>query len=405
MRDNIFLKSGLLAAALAIAGLGANPTAAQADGGAAHDLAQKFSDEADKPAKEAARRDRERAAESQRRSEEAEMLARARTEAEQRARDVAIEREARLAAERQADEKKRIAEEQQQAEDRRRAEAAAFAAFAEAQRVVQEERRRAEAAAQLAAEQRKAEDARREASADAAEAARKVEMAAERERETARLAEALRQAHEARAARSTPDRQPPSLVRSAPIDERPLDDRSALGAPPPVMPGAAQVTVLLLMEPGDRGIRRHNKSADPLLCDDRGCYVSSGADAPAAYLPRRRALGIGATLGPRAGACQNSLGCIFRGVDLGSLPATLQPVDMRVVRHDYREPQSVSADGTCRIAARRLQCSATLRGSNYTMWIVPETVAAAAGPDALVEALADGLPDLGHAALDRRTLR
>ena len=152
------------------------------------------------------------------------------------------------------------------------------------------------------------------------------------------------------------------------------------------------------MLPGDRGIRRNNKSADPVLCGDGECYVSNGPAVGANLLPARKALGFLRTWGQRAGACSNSLVCVFRGVDLARLDRLLMPVDMRVVRHDRREMQQVASTSTCLLERGRLTCSDTVQSDDYMMWIVPETLAAKAGPDALQRALLDGLPT-GRTAL------
>ena len=75
------------------------------------------------------------------------------------------------------------------------------------------------------------------------------------------------------------------------------------------VPGERRVTVLLVMAPGNYGIRRNGpKVADPIMCTMAGCYVSTGPGTPARFLPRRKATGVGNTLGGRAGACRQSLG-------------------------------------------------------------------------------------------------
>jgi hypothetical protein len=162
-----------------------------------------------------------------------------------------------------------------------------------------------------------------------------------------------------------------------------------------VRPGAfaeTRVTVLLLLEPGTYGIRRGGpKIADPVLCVPDGCYVSAGADRPATFLRGRKALGIGNTLGGRAGACRGALGCVFRGVELGTLPGYLQPIDMHIFKHDRRRPQVVQADSACSAQAGRLLCSRGIYADDYAMWVVPESLAATAGADALQRAVMDGL--------------
>ncbi len=153
-----------------------------------------------------------------------------------------------------------------------------------------------------------------------------------------------------------------------------------------------RVTVLLVMAPGSYGIRRGGAQvADPILCMRDGCYISAGADRPAMFLPGRKALGLRNTWGARAGACRNALGCIFRGVDLGTLPSFLQPVDLHIFKHDLRAGFAVLADSDCAITAGRLACRHGIDAETYTMWIVPERLAATLGPAGLERALSEGL--------------
>jgi hypothetical protein len=156
--------------------------------------------------------------------------------------------------------------------------------------------------------------------------------------------------------------------------------------------GAGRFTVLLIMAPGNYGIRRNGpKVADPILCAPEGCYVSQGPDRPAHFLPVRKALGFGNTFGARAGACRQRLGCVFRGVDLADMRGFLQPVDLHILKHDRRRPQAVSGDSACRMNAGRLLCTRGVYADDYAIWIVPERLADAAGPAALEQAVADGL--------------
>ncbi|MEQ1712501.1 MAG: hypothetical protein ABL908_14015, partial [Hyphomicrobium sp.] len=157
-------------------------------------------------------------------------------------------------------------------------------------------------------------------------------------------------------------------------------------------PGDSRVAVLLMMTAGDRGIRRWNKTADPMLCIDEVCYVSAGPASAAKRLPRSTAFGPGVALGSRAGACNNSLGCVFRNVDLETAAALVQPIDLRIVRHDRREASEVRADDTCAVTGGKLDCKSGVSSSTWRAWIVPEDVAARAGAASLEAALAAGLP-------------
>ena len=211
--------------------------------------------------------------------------------------------------------------------------------------------------------------------------------------------------------------EPPSRTVTQPADTRPDEPRaqpdperrSRLGAAPTRAPAAertgayGRVAVLLVMEPGNYGIRRRGpKVADPLLCMHHGCYVSAGADQPAVFLPGRKALGLGNTFGKRAGACRKSLTCVFRDVELGGLPGYLQPVDLHILKHDLRAGHAILADSDCRIDAGRLLCRHGIEAADYTMWIVPEELADAAGPEVLQRALTDRLALPRSAALAPR---
>lgn len=152
-------------------------------------------------------------------------------------------------------------------------------------------------------------------------------------------------------------------------------------------------TVLLKMEPGNTGLRRFKKTADPVLCGRRHCYMSKGLDQKAQRMQRGATLGPFNTLGRRAGACRQKLVCAFRHVDLMDDGVLLQPVDLKFMRHDRRAYRNVKADSTCAISAGRLHCANPVKAKTWTAWIVPEHVAVQAGPEALEAALQDGLPE------------
>lgn len=342
-----YLASATILAALALVDLatpGANRATA-AEAMSAHEIAARFATQSSGPRPQKTAQ----ADEAELRRWEKDMLDRARAEADARKREREVMHEAEREARRRAEE----------AEQRARAEA-------DARKREQDAIRAAEDAARHHAEQ-----AEREA------------RALERERRG-------------------------DDIPGATADDPTLGDGPRLAEPtePPIAAperygeaASGHFTVLIRMEPGDRGIRRHNKTADPVICVDGGCYVSNGADQPASFMRRHRALGFLRTWGQRAGACSNSLGCVFRDVDLGTLPVWLQPIDMRVVHHDRRTPQRVEGPSDCAFTYRRLTCARALHGGNYVMWIVPESLAQVAGAAALQSAVDDGLPDQTSARL------
>lgn len=308
------------------------------------------------------------------------------------------------------------------------------------------ERRAAEESEMLERARREAaERAQADRAAEAAAEARMKEMEAAREAEAKRLAEKLRRAGDARRQRAAsesrstdafkpalkpasppvPAVSPPAMAREpepdiardlepngAPFDEPPAQTAGTpplLPSPPMSLgrhepefapPADRRVTVLLVMEPGKKGIRRFNKTADPVLCHDELCFVSKGAAAPARVMTRRKALGAGNTLGKRAGACRHSLTCAYRGVTLDGPAPVIEPVDLKILVHDRREPRAVSGDASCHVTAGRLSCGRTVVAAGYRAWIVPEAIAEQAGPAGLAAALARGLQpvDLREAA-------
>ena len=156
-----------------------------------------------------------------------------------------------------------------------------------------------------------------------------------------------------------------------------------------------KVAILLVMEPGRKGIRRFNKTADPVVCVGLTCFISNGAGAPASALERRRALGPGNTFGRRAGACRGKLGCIFRGVTLAGSQPAIQPIDLKVVVHDRREAKPATPDASCRVLAGQISCEGMVVAPGYRAWIVPERIAQEAGPKALETAVIRGLATTG----------
>jgi colicin import membrane protein len=78
---------------------------------------------------------------------------------------------------------------------------------------------------------------------------------------------------------------------------------------------------------------------------------------------------------------------VFRNVDLGGRSAEVQPIDLRVLRHDRRELRAVEADRTCRVMSGQLTCRRPVIADSYTLWIVPESIAERAGAMALETAV------------------
>lgn len=330
-------------------------------------------------------------------------------------------REARLAAQQLAQrlaledtQRQRLAAEAAAAERTRAAEEARLVAQRRAQEEGERQRLAAEAAAvewaRAAEATRFAElELQRKAQEAASERARAEEARSEEVRSALQSSHEEAESRAASEAREAADRrlaeaQPPSpVVPPAPPREpaasAPLEGRAGFGREP-----EWRVTVLMIMTPGNYGIRRGANIADPVLCTIDGCYVSAGADRAAMFFPRRKALGVGNTLGARAGACRQSLSCVFRGVEL-YYPGALQPVDLHILKHDRRRPQTILADSDCHLGAGRLTCSRGIHAEDYVLWIVPERLAAEAGSEILERALRGGLGSSRSAEVSPRPMR
>jgi len=352
--------------------------------------------------------------------DEAEMLERARAEANAVAEAQRRARE-RIEQEKAAADKARAEKETAEREAREYTERAARETAEREARLkadAEQRQKEQEAARAVEAEQRQAEAARLE------EAHRKA-LEAEREAEKTRVSVVLRRARAAREALAArrpstatdpvakapqPAPTPPSAATPVAPPLPPEPDAPVIAVTPEMRPTAATaapstapnstlVTVLLVMDPGTNGIRRFQKTADPILCVRESCYISAGPNEPAIELPRWKAFGTGNTLGKRAGACRNLLACVFRNVDLGDAEALIQPVDMRIMRHDRREPLKVRADQSCTVQEGHLHCATLVASKDWRAWVLPEPVAKSVGVEALQSALKSGLPRSRSAGL------
>jgi hypothetical protein len=376
---------------------------------------------ADEKAKKAAAAAAAATSAEQLKADEAQMLAEARAEAEARR----LEMEA-ASVEREKAEVAAIAAEKAKADAQAESERLAAAQKKADELRVAEERRLAEE--KLIAEAKVAEQLRKQAADDAAMKAAEMERRAEqtrqaeiktlearREAEAKALTESLRRAEANREAKTPLALPDPSILAALPAStqssstqpsqqdvsprKNPEPERlAAIGQPQRPL---SRATILVIMQPGNKGIRRFEKTADPVLCVKDGCYVSEGAGQPALFKQRNQVLGFTNTLGARAGACQRSLGCVFRDVDLAASGGFIQPVDMKVLAHDRRETQTVEADSGCRVEAGRLSCSHSFNAGSYRFWVVPEALADRAGAAALEQILRDGLPASQSAGLQR----
>ncbi len=260
-----------------------------------------------------------------------------------------------------------------------------------------------ERARQASDEQEMLEKARRERTVNIGDAAPSDKDGLEKRRqaELQILSDKLRRASAARPTKPLGPLDTPWTTEVVAAQPRQLapTQRSALGyTAAPRSDYDSRVTVLMIMTPGNKGIRRFEKTADPILCARDGCYISSGAETASRFVSLSRSLGPTNTFGARAGACNHNTGCVFRGVDVSGPDPILQPVDLKVMVHDRRNTMAAYADMSCKVDLGRLTCGKPIVAADYTLWVVPERVAEQAGALALKQALDDGLPGASQRA-------
>ena len=307
-------------------------------------------------------------------------------------------------------EAKRLVKERARAEERRRtADTARLAKRAEEKRLALEQRK-AESArlAKQAMDERLVEE-RRKAAKD------RAELEALRAQEAWRIVRKFQRARKQRMREASAKKNGLGGPRPpvAELDDPRPHDESGLRSPVAELDESwpekdnrqlatkypARVTVLVLMEPRNRGWRRSKKAAYPVLCVGRRCYISAGAENTANALSRLRVLGPINSLSRRAGPCNNQLACVFRGVTLDRNPSHIQPIDMGLLRHKRRDIRKAAPDRTCAVTRGSLHCTSVIIAHRYRAWIVPEAVAEEAGPKALQDALHNGLTTLRSARL------
>ncbi len=156
--------------------------------------------------------------------------------------------------------------------------------------------------------------------------------------------------------------------------------------------GAPRATILAVLTHHAHDAGRPITPPDPIICLADICYISAGPNADAKLISRSDALSTKNTVTSGAGACKGMSRCAYRGVSM-KRGDEVQIIDLGLVGHDKREPADVTPDTSCRVDEGDLVCDQPVAAPDYRIWVVPETVAAAAGPGAIEHALADDLPE------------
>ena len=148
-------------------------------------------------------------------------------------------------------------------------------------------------------------------------------------------------------------------------------------------------TILLSLQPQKSSGKPWDwgKGADPIICLKQGCYIGRGFIASAKFYEGKKAF-YPLT---HARACKNSLTCIFRKVVISEQQSTIRPVDLDGLNAEKMQLRSLKIDHSCHIEHNRLNCLNGIYTSEYSIWVVPESIAEQAGKQLLDYALFRGL--------------
>ncbi|GAA6211334.1 hypothetical protein NBRC116602_10750 [Hyphomicrobiales bacterium 4NK60-0047b] len=132
--------------------------------------------------------------------------------------------------------------------------------------------------------------------------------------------------------------------------------------------------------------------ADLVLCGAAGCTISNGLEKAAIFYEG----GSGLRLIKKAGACRDSLACVFRDVDFAKLVsdknALIEPVDVDYVSHTYMGGITYKTFGktnplfsaeNCSLKKTVLDCKTGVHKRDYSLWVLPEKLARLGGKEAL----------------------
>ncbi|RUP08678.1 hypothetical protein [Hyphomicrobium sp.] len=228
----------------------------------------------------------------------------------------------------------------------------------------------------------------------------------------ARAEEADRQKQEARpqqlaaepAVPAAPVPVPPPAVAPAPEKQPAPVPVAATPAPKPEIQrpivaespksDTTQATVLLVLDDGGGAL---GFKPDPIICIDQSCWLSNGIEAPAVSMPRTQAIALQTTQETTSDPCAGKSACVYRSITIDA-DARIEVIEVGESRGASAGAFTIAADKSCRNAGGGLLCDNGLATQNFRIWVVPEAIAAATGPEGLEEAIAEGLPEPDAAA-------
>lgn len=194
------------------------------------------------------------------------------------------------------------------------------------------------------------------------------------------------------AAEKQPAPVPVAVTAAQKPESQPESQRTIVAEAP--RPGTTQATVLLVLgiDGGALGFK-----PDPIICIDESCWLSNGIEAPAVSMPRTQAVALKTTEETTSDPCAGKSACVYRGVTIDA-GARIEVIEVGESRGASAGAFTIAADKSCRNDGGGLLCDNGVATQDFRIWVVPEAIAAATGPDGLEDAVAEGLPDPEAAA-------
>ncbi len=188
------------------------------------------------------------------------------------------------------------------------------------------------------------------------------------------------------------EKQPAPIPIAATAAPKPESQRAIVAEAP--RSDATQATVLLVLgiDGGALGFK-----PDPIICIDESCWLSNGIEAPALSMPRTQAVALRTTEETTSDPCAGKSACVYRGVTIAA-DARIEVIEVGESRGASAGAFTIAADKSCRNDGGGLLCDNGVATQDFRIWVVPEAIAAATGPEGLEEAVAEGLPEPDSAA-------
>lgn len=185
------------------------------------------------------------------------------------------------------------------------------------------------------------------------------------------------------------EKQPAPVPVAAAVPSKPENERMIVAEAP--KPGSAPATVLLVLDTNDAAL---GFKPDPIICIDDRCWISNGIEAPAVSMPRTQAVALPTTEESTADSCAGKSACVYRAVSIDP-DARIEVIEVGESRGASAGAYTVPADKSCRSEGGALLCDNGLATQNFRIWVVPEAIAASAGPSSIEDAIENGLADPG----------